>query len=117
MANLEAITAELNRVNLRGDVWIDGSFLTRKIDPNDIDLVLHAREGQGLTPTDPDHRKTIIWLNSNLKATHGCDSYVCVIPPIINPAHPNAMAIVSYWKRQFGFSRGGTEKGIAVVAV
>ena len=37
---LEEVIRELQRLGITGELWLDGSFLTRKIDPDDIDLVL-----------------------------------------------------------------------------
>ena len=38
--NLSAKLDELKSLGLKCDVWVDGSFLTQKIDPDDVDLVI-----------------------------------------------------------------------------
>ncbi len=115
MCNLELIIIEIKNADIRGDFWVDGSFLTRKSDPKDVDVVFHVREGQGFSVADQKHTALINWLHSNLKISHGCDSYVNVIPPVFHLAYSSAMKRFSYWERQFGLSRGGMNKGIAVL--
>src|SRR5687768_4916634 len=40
MASLEAAIARVKAANIPADLWIDGSFITRKIDPSDVDLAI-----------------------------------------------------------------------------
>jgi hypothetical protein len=40
MAGFEAIYERALAVNIEGELWINGSFTTNKIDPEDIDLIL-----------------------------------------------------------------------------
>ena len=98
------------------DVWVDGSFLTKKRDPNDADIVVCA-------PADlyergnMQQRETLDWIKANQKNTHHCDSYVFYVFPegddraVYNDYH------YAYWIRQFGFSRGQELKGIAVLNI
>ena len=37
---LRAFVMELARLGVHGDIWIDGSYATRKPDPHDVDVVL-----------------------------------------------------------------------------
>ncbi len=37
------IIDRLSQYGIRGDLWVNGSFLTRKIDPSDSDVVLFVR--------------------------------------------------------------------------
>lgn len=43
MAGLKMIIDRLSQYGIRGDLWVNGSFLTRKIDPSDSDVVLFVR--------------------------------------------------------------------------
>ena len=38
MTCLESIIENLCKAGMSGELWVDGSFLTEKIDPDDIDL-------------------------------------------------------------------------------
>lgn len=40
MTRLEAIIDSINRSAIRGQIWIDGSFLTEKLNPDDADIAL-----------------------------------------------------------------------------
>jgi hypothetical protein len=115
MTNLEDIAKALSDAKLPGQLWIDGSFLTKKVDPRDVDVVFHARADDGFDPQNSDHRKAIDWLTSNLKQSHLCDSYVNAIPPASHPLHPFFKNHVAYWQKQFGYSRSTLTKGIVVV--
>jgi hypothetical protein len=44
MRSLESLLAALTGAAIKGQVWIDGSFLTGKIDPEDVDLVVVLQE-------------------------------------------------------------------------
>ena len=39
-AQLRMFITELKRINVRGDLWIDGSYATKKPEPADVDLAL-----------------------------------------------------------------------------
>ena len=43
MNGLEYVVYRLTEAGICGDLWVDGSFLTEKIDPNDVDLLLHIK--------------------------------------------------------------------------
>ena len=42
MDNLTHILERVGGASIVGEIWLDGSFLTKKIDPCDADLVLHV---------------------------------------------------------------------------
>ena len=41
MSGLEALLRKLKDGGIVGNLWVDGSFLTQKSDPGDVDLLLH----------------------------------------------------------------------------
>lgn len=43
MGGIEAICASLSTALIPASVWINGSFMTQKIDPNDVDLAVKMR--------------------------------------------------------------------------
>lgn len=114
MDGLERIFEKLRGDNIKGEVWVDGSFVTAKINPEDADLILRCPADFYENGT-PKQRSTVDWLRSNLKNTHLCDSY-CFME--WTEGHPNYWVgeyMYSYWMKQFGFSRSSEMKGIAVV--
>ena len=111
---LEKIIAALKSKNIPGEVWIDGSFVTGKMNPKDVDLVLRC-PAEFYENSTQDQRDTVDWLQSNLKEEYLCDSYCFMEWPEGHSNYWLGEYMYSYWMRQFGFSRGSEMKGIAVV--
>ena len=99
-----------------GEVWINGSFLTEKMNPEDVDLVLLITAEFYENGTE-EQRKTVDWLNSNLKDLYSCHSYLLMEWPKGHSQYWIGQYYHSYWMKQFGFSRGDEMKGIAVIAL
>jgi hypothetical protein len=116
MTKLESVIDTLRKEKVEADVWVDGSFLTEKIDPEDSDILLHV-QGDFYDNAAPEQRKAIDWVNSNLKATHLCDSYVHFEYPKGHVWHATGEWMKAYWIKQFGFSRPPDEefKGMALI--
>ena len=94
---------------IRANLWIDGSFVTSKLDPKDIDLVLDIGNQEEFTE---QQQNFIRWFNSTNAAhvkdmlnTFGCDCYAA------------ATADHEYWSDMFGSDRNENPKGIVVVAI
>lgn len=99
---------------LQSAVWIDGSFLTQKIEPDDVDLVVALQHVNGNdTPAQRAVLQRIV--NQNFSFPIQCDSYVLVEYPTGHPSYWFGEYMRAYWIRQLGFARGRTLKGIAVV--
>jgi hypothetical protein len=116
MASLEAVIRRLVDTKVEGELWIDGSFLTEKIDPGDVDLLLRIK-AEFFDNATPEQEQTLEWLEKGLKNSFRCDSYIWREYP---PGH--ALYHVSeddriYWTDWFGRSRSGHPKGIAVLAI
>lgn len=91
------------------EVWIDGSFVTEKVNPNDIDIILFF---------DVEDYKELRPVWNSIRQRNNIDSY-CEI--IINEQtksklSPSDFSIITnqrnYWRGQFGFDRIDTPKGI-----
>lgn len=106
----------LSAGGITGDIWIDGSYLTEKIDPEDIDMLL--RVPSSLYDSDPIKRGIIDWATSPDRwDSHSCDSYLWVEYTEGHPLHAESDSFLKYWERWFGHSRLGEPKGIAVLSV
>lgn len=91
------------------EIWIDGSYVTQKINPNDVDIVIFF-------PLEDFIQVSKVW--SSLRNAINIDSYSAVAvteetlnklsPSDQNKAHNNR----NYWKGQFGFDRQDQPKGI-----
>jgi hypothetical protein len=112
MRGIEAICSSLSTTLIPSHVWIDGSFLTQKIDPADVDLAVRIHFATLPNP-GPEQRALIDRIQR--KQFAGCDSYVFFEYPVGHPHHGVGDMMRAYWQRQFGFSRIDTLKGLAAV--
>lgn len=65
MTKLETVIDKLRRDRIEGEVWVDGSFLTEKINPKDSDILLHVQADYYDNAT-LEQQMAIDWVNSNL---------------------------------------------------
>ncbi len=114
MEGLEVIIARIEDVRIAVEIWIDGSFLTEKLNPNDSDIVLRVPVAAYESGAD-EQRATIHWIGQNLRNAHLCDSYFFFVYPDGDRRAVLGNEWHAYWLKQFGFSRGNDFKGIAVV--
>lgn len=98
----------LRGLGIGGTMWIDGSFMTSKAGPEDIDLVLWViPPAAPLSPVDQQKAQGLID-KSAAKYLYGLDLYVERVPA--------APARMTYWGDTFGTCHDGvTKKGIAEV--
>src|SRR6185369_9934776 len=85
MRGLGIVIRRLIAARIIGELWINGSFLTRKINPEDSDVVLAADSRIVDTGGTILQVKTFEWIGSNLKDKHLCDSYVFFNYPAGHP--------------------------------
>jgi len=114
MSRLEEIVRKLEAEHVRGYFWIDGSFLTDKIEPNDVDVVLVVNSSF-LDNATTAQQLLISWVASNLKETLSCDSYFIREYPVSHRWYYDGEESKLNWLKQFGNSRVGTIKGIAAI--
>lgn len=112
-AGLEWLYNGLVWAGIDGELWIDGSFVTEKIDPGDVDVVL--RIGDSFTTAATKAQQDVVQLvYADLLAYH-CDSYVLVEWPLGHPLYSEGRAAHAYWMGQWGFDHNDEPKGMAVV--
>jgi hypothetical protein len=115
MAGLEALVQQLVAVGIVAELWVDGSFLTEKIDPEDVDASLRIMS-EMWDNASTEQRRTLEWLaGADLKAAYACDLYLWIDYPLGHPDYWVGQYMQAYWMRQWGFSRGQEFKGIAVL--
>ena len=122
LAGLRAIVDRLCAENIVGDLWVDGSLLTQKLEPSDVDFVLILQPQVYLNGT-PGQRAMIEWLGTRdvavraqTKHDYGCDTYICFDTPPGHPLYPGR-DMRQYWQNQFGNDRSSSPKGIAVLMI
>jgi hypothetical protein len=117
MTSLEEAIVRLRISGLCLDLWCDGSFVTEKIDPEDIDIVARV-PAQVYTSGTADMRHAIVWFADDDRLNNGLDTYVIPYHPPGSPMHPLTMDREDYWKRHFGTGRDPViEKGIVALSV
>ncbi len=106
---LRRYLAAIERLGIGFEVWLDGSFLTEKIDPQDIDLVAFAsRADIDALDSGGQARFLALFDRPSAKSTYGCD--------VLFAVRENFNAR-SYWRGWFGFDRNENPKGIACLTV
>ena len=105
----EVFVSRLNDVSINMEVWIDGSFVTIKDYPGDIDLVVvcNQNEVNGLSVDKKLILDELFIDQKTTKLRYECDAYF--ILDNINDK--------SYWRGLFGFDRNEKPKGIARIMV
>ncbi|NQU58463.1 MAG: hypothetical protein HQ513_14615 [Rhodospirillales bacterium] len=115
MDGFEAVVGNLNKTGLKMEIWVNGSFVTEKLNPSDVDFAARV-EGADFDNATPDQKNILWWLNTaDLKPQHRCDSYAFVEYHNGHPLGEQGEWEKAYWLRQFGFSRAENPKGLAVL--
>ena len=115
MSNLRTLLARLSDENVIGEAWVNGSFLTEKVDPEDVDVVFRfpASEYDDGSRTK---RSAINWsVERDRHPDLRCDAYPLPEYPVGDPLQATSEQSRNYWQRWFGTDRSGEPKGIAVV--
>lgn len=105
-AGLRLLLQTLREMGLKGEIWLDGSFLTEKPEPSDVDLLFVA-DSAALAQTYARHAATLeaLFSRGEARALYLCDAYCCT---------QDDANKLSYWRGWFGFFRDGSRaKGIA----
>lgn len=99
-----ALLKEVEQVGIFTEIWVDGSFLTDKEDPNDIDLVLFYDDSlmRSFSPREKQ-RFQKIRDHDQIKRLYLCDAYL---------VEKDEQGERRYWSRWYGHSRDGVPKGI-----
>lgn len=113
MTHLEQIVGRINGSGINGEIWVDGSFLTEKLNPEDVDVLLavDANTYAGMSLAQRTFFRGFQAVS--LFPTHHCDNYAAVI----DPGRPDGAWLHAYWLRQFGFSRADEMKGIVTIHI
>ena len=101
-----ALVEAIAGAGVEGHIWVDGSFVTNKEDPNDVDIVLWIANYDTLPPSQ-ERRIGAILKQEKEHRDNGCDLY---------PSPPTKYWL-DYWQGQFGTDRTGNPKGIVTMPV
>lgn len=114
MDGLTGLIQRLNEASVIGEIWLNGSFLTEKPDPNDVDVLLHVSSAE--YDSDASKRAAIDWASDeNRLHSHSCDAYKWIEYTEGHPLHASSEDDRLYWSHWYGTSRSGLPKGVAVI--
>lgn len=96
--------AAIKAIPISLEIWIDGSFVTYKPDPRDIDLVCVFSEADARA-LRPEERKLLkrLLTPSIIKVDYGCHVF-----PMLRGDRDR----YDYWVNMFGHNRSGVSKGM-----
>ena len=115
LLGLMEVIAILDEVRIEGALWIDGSFVTKKIDPSDVDIVLQLK-AEFVYGCSPVQQQVLSWFaHDDLKEDFRCHSFVVIEYPEGHYLHASGEQQRIEWLDWFGTSRSGDPKGIGVI--
>ena len=108
---IQALGDVLTQVTYPGSwkLWINGSFTTNKLNPNDVD-VLSLLDNEAVLHQYKNLVEPLFGQNSFRK--YKTDAYF-----LLNDGTNQAQELLSYWIDQFGTDRNGAKKGIIEVII
>ena len=115
MTGLEEVVSRLNQSGLTLDIWIDGSFLTEKLNPDDSDIAVRFH-GEEYDAADASQKAVLDWAaQTDLVAQYKCDCYPFPEYAVRHPLYDHGQWRRAYWLNKFGHDRQDQAKGLAVV--
>jgi hypothetical protein len=114
--SFRALRAAMMRVVPIREQWVNGSFVTDKSEPGDIDLVT-IFDGETVDALDPASVVLLKGLVADKvsQQLHGCDSYYVGYYADGSPHRTVYLDARAYWESWFGADRTGAPKGYVVV--
>lgn len=98
-------------------IWLDGSYLTNKVNPNDLDLVVFYRPEKIISEKIANDLKTMI---NEKSRKYNCDAYFCLSLGHLTDAEKsnfgNHSIMETYWMGQFTFDRMRRPKGLVEIS-
>jgi hypothetical protein len=113
------LTNELQTRNLRCKLWLDGSFVTKKIDPTDIDIIVECDVGH-LPSLNLDQRSFLKRLTDHefKNAPRFLHTFFIPAAPLGHMEWAKCQEIKNNWINDFGYSfEKRVPKGIATTEV
>ena len=115
MDGFERLVNRLNEDKIEGQFWIDGSFLTKKTEPEDADVLLLI-DGDFYEKASTAQKVLIDWFGwrkADVKKDYYCHAFVHFVHKPHHREYSDSVWYNAYWLRQFGFGHNDGAKGIA----
>jgi hypothetical protein len=105
-------TADLRQRPVAFEQYVDGSFVSSKINPGDIDLVCVAdADTLDSLPTSEQEKIRQLFRGKITKSTHHCDAYLIASVSESDPRYQYYFQNKKFWLGCFGFDRADQPKG------
>jgi hypothetical protein len=110
--------AELEHLNIDIEQLLDGSFVSTKNDPNDIDLVCFADADviDNLSPLDKQKFHNLV-MGKSTQSFYNCDAYFCPTVPENDSRYSHCRQNRKYWIGEFGYDRNEKPKGVLRIKI
>lgn len=95
-ANLESLVGRFQKCGICCDLWVDGSFVTKKINPQDIDLVARVPAHSYNEPSDSPIATTLEWFETSAELALNIDAYLFPEYPPGDPLYAVTMERLAY---------------------
>lgn len=118
-ANLLWLVDQLSSLQIKCKLWLDGSLLTEKVEPDDVDLVVDV-PFDALNAATVPQRAFLAELSAHAfrDAPKKLHTFLICSAPFGHIAAPRAAVLRDQWIKDFGFSfRKRIPKGIALLDV
>ncbi len=111
-----AVREAIRRIVAVEEEWLDGSYVTREQEPQDIDMVSHLPH-DAVDRLDDAGKAMLTGLVAGHRSRdlHACDSFFLVTYPEGHPQHALYQQALQYWDGLFGHDRSGSPKGYVEV--
>ena len=108
---IQALGDVLMQVGYTGSwkLWINGSFTTNKLSPNDVD-VLSLLDDDAVLRQQKNRFEPLF--GQNAFQTYKTDAYF-----LLNTGTTQSQELIAYWTDQFGTDRNGAKKGIIELVI
>lgn len=116
LSGLTAYRSHLAAIVAHFEQILDGSFVTSKNDPNDVDCFISA-DANVINNLGPAEQIAFQQMVSGkvTQSTYRVDAYLCAYVPQGDPNYDNYRAMRKYWLGEFGFDRNENPKGLVRV--
>lgn len=116
MTGLEALVAKLQSDSVKGEIWVDGGFLSKKLNPKDVDILVCS--SALIYDSNPSIKQVLDWIeDEDLKPVYWCHSFKQLDYPHEHPMHVISQRTSDAWRRWYGHDRQGNPRGIAAVMI
>jgi hypothetical protein len=98
-------------------VWVDGSFATEKLNPDDSDIAVQVG-GEEYDAAPVAQKVPLLWAAGDAPWTeYRCDCYLFPLYREGHPLYAHGQWRRAYWLNKFGHDRAEQPKGLAVVTL